>query len=204
MAQLSELTHCLARIHIPSNSFVQCKQIRATLAQRSLCSVASARQEAGVLPDRKTCDKKKEKGSKKKRKENISLKADTKFRAKESWIFAWGLTSSYGLSKSKKRGKITIIWGHFQPSRLKMSHFSAEIVPRPDKNSAENVREISDFFFWLGKFGDNFSAEIVQLGNIFSAEFVPTGTFSALKLSRRTFSAQGKGHFQLKAGDIFS
>ena len=41
---------------------------------------------------------------------------------------------------------LSIIWGHFQPRRLKMSHFSAEIVPWPDKISAENVRKISDFF----------------------------------------------------------
>ena len=41
----------------------------------------------------------------------------------------------------------TIIRGHFQPSRQKMSHFSAEIVPRPDKISAENVRKILSFFY---------------------------------------------------------
>ena len=56
MAHLSELTHCLARIYIPS--FEQCKQIRAMLARRSLCGVAPARQETGVFPDRRTCDKK--------------------------------------------------------------------------------------------------------------------------------------------------
>ena len=58
MAHLSELTHCLARIYIPS--FEQCKQIRATLARRSSCGtgVAPARQETGVFPDWKMCDKK--------------------------------------------------------------------------------------------------------------------------------------------------
>ena len=58
-AHLSELPHCLVRIYIPS--FEQCKQIRATLARRSssLCGtgVALARQETGLLPDRKTCEK---------------------------------------------------------------------------------------------------------------------------------------------------
>ena len=48
MAHLSELTHCLARMHIPS--FEQCKQIRTTLARRSLSGVAPARQETGVFP----------------------------------------------------------------------------------------------------------------------------------------------------------
>ena len=48
MAHLSELTHCLARIYIPS--FEQCKQIRATLARRSLCGVAPARQEIWCFP----------------------------------------------------------------------------------------------------------------------------------------------------------
>ena len=85
MAHLSELTHCLARIYIPS--FEQCKQIRATLARRSLCrtGVAPARQETGVFPDRQTCDKKK--GNKKKRKESISFRADCKFRGPKSQQF---------------------------------------------------------------------------------------------------------------------
>ena len=45
VAHLSELTHCLARIYIPS--FEQCKQITATLARRFLCGtgVAPAKQE---------------------------------------------------------------------------------------------------------------------------------------------------------------
>ena len=101
---------------------------------------------------------------------------------------------------------IMIIWGHFQPSRLKMSHFSAEIVPRPDKISAENVRKISDFFFGRENFGTISALKLSSSGTfsalnlsrqghlIFSAEIVPTGTFSA----------QEKGHFQLKVRDIFS
>ena len=74
MAHLSELTHCLARIYIPS--FEQWKQIRATLARRSLCGtgVAPARQETGVFPDRKKCDKKK--GNKKKRKEKHFVQSE--------------------------------------------------------------------------------------------------------------------------------
>ena len=81
---------------------------------------------------------------------------------------------------------LSIIWGHFQPSRLKMSHFSAEIVPRPDKISAENVRKISDIFY--GR--DNF-------GTISALKLSSSGTISALKWSRQ-------GHIQPQARDIFS
>ena len=83
MAHLSELTHCMARIYI--TSFEQCKQIRATLAQRSLCGVAPARQETDVFPTGKRATKKKKETRKRGRK-NISFTADSKFRAKESTI----------------------------------------------------------------------------------------------------------------------
>ena len=85
MAHLSELTHCLVRICIPS--FEQCKQIRATLARRSLCGVAPARQETGVFPDRKTCAKKKKKETRKRGRKNISFRADCKFRGPKSQRF---------------------------------------------------------------------------------------------------------------------
>ena len=55
---------CLTGSNIYIPSFEQCKQIRATLARRSLCGVAPARQETGVFPDRKTGDKKKRKQEK--------------------------------------------------------------------------------------------------------------------------------------------
>ena len=85
MAHLSELTHCLARMNFPS--FEQCKQIRATLARRSLSqgTVLLPQGRRLVLsPTGKHATKKKKK--KKRGKKNISFRADCKFRAKESTI----------------------------------------------------------------------------------------------------------------------
>ena len=99
MAHLSELTHCLARMYIPS--FEQCKQIRATLARRYLCGAAPVRQETSVVPDRKTCDKEKE--TKKRGRKNISFRGDCKFRAKESTI-----------SEPKRLGPFPFLCAFFQ------------------------------------------------------------------------------------------
>ena len=61
-----------------------------TLARRSLCGVAPARQETGVfLTGKRAAKKKKKKKETRKRKrgrKNISFRADCKFRAKESMI----------------------------------------------------------------------------------------------------------------------
>ena len=105
-------------------------------------------------------------------------------------LFGWNCPSAGTKSALKMSVKYltffsaAIIWGHFQPSRLKMSHFSAEIVPRPDKISAENVRKISDFFLagtisgqfqrWNCPAQGHFQRWICPDGDIFSAEFVPT------------------------------
>ena len=91
MAHLSELTHCLARINIPS--FEQCKQIRTTLARRSLCGtgVAPAGQETGVFPDcyggQVNVRPKKKKETRKRGRKNISFRADCKFRGPKSQRF---------------------------------------------------------------------------------------------------------------------
>ena len=64
MAYLSKLTHCLARIYIPS--FEQCKQIRATLARCSLCGTGVARANRRLVFSGQEDVQQKKKGNKEK------------------------------------------------------------------------------------------------------------------------------------------
>ena len=109
MAHLSELTHCLARILYPFFRKVQADQGHAcpTLLVRNWCCSRKARLVFSPTGKRATKKKKKKKETRKRGRENISFRADCKFRGPKSQRFlnqkVFVLSSAPFLSMLRRR-----------------------------------------------------------------------------------------------------
>ena len=135
MAHLSEMTHCLARIYIPS--FKQCRQIRATLARRSLCGtgVAPARQDWCFPRQENVRQKKKRKREKEERKT---------FRSERTVNFGGQRVNDFWTKKSSSF--LCAFFEHVEASTSPRLGFALCLYP--DKLS---LRRATPRRFWLSK-----------------------------------------------------